>query len=362
MRLGIDGHILDGKYQGSRTWLEALLGRIAALRPQDVFVLYTHEPERHRQRYTAPNIEHRRLPRRGGAPARLLLLWPWLAYRHRLDGLMTQYNAPLFGAGLQIVVIHDILFETHRQFFPAAMGARLRLLTRLSAWRARLVLTVSDFSRASIERVYGLADGRIAVVANGIEPGPAGALPAEVGKGLPFALFVGRLEPRKNLSLLLEALTLLPDPEIRVVVVGREDHSDDRIVTAMRADPRVIHLRDVPDDSLRALYRQARVFVYPSLGEGFGIPVLEALAQGCPVIASTATAIPEVGGDAVNFFEPAAVDAAPTLAGLLDDAFHGRLALDPQAAARQLERYTWDRAAESLAAALEKVSRDVAVR
>jgi glycosyltransferase involved in cell wall biosynthesis len=199
----------------------------------------------------------------------------------------------------------------------------------------------------------------IAVVNNGVDLSAFNSSEASttsITGGLPYGLFVGRLEPRKNLTLALAALRLSPEQAARLVVVGRDDFEDPGVLTQLEAEPRAIHLVDVPDDMLRALYRDAAVLIYPSLGEGFGLPILEALAAGTPVIASDVTAIPETGGSSCHYFSPSAPDAAETVAALFAQAVRGQLEFDAEEAASHLASLSWDRAAEQLVDALRLAS------
>lgn len=355
MRVGVDAHVLDGKYQGSRTWLLELLRRAPALAPDMTFVVYTADPAAAAR--MLPDVEHRHLPS-GGAVRRNVVDLPRAVRRDRLDLLLTQYFSPLARPARNVVVVHDVLFETHPRLFPPGTRWRNRILVRWSARRAGLVVTVSEYSRAQITRVYGLAPARVAVVHNGVAAPADGPplMPTEVPPGTRFLLSVGRLEPRKNVRLLLDAFDLVEDPAARLVVVGRDDFEAPATLDRIARDPRVIHLVDVPDAELATLYRSAAALVFPSLGEGWGIPVLEALAAGTPVIASDRTAVPEAGGPACTYFDPAARDAVPRLAVLLGDALTGVLPFDRRAAAEHVARFGWQAGAEELVRALRSRS------
>lgn len=365
VRVGVDAHVLDGKYQGSRTWLLEILRRAPELAPELTFVVYTADPDAARTLVDHPRVEHREIAS-GGAVGRNLLSWPRAVRRDGLDLLLTQYFSPPRDARRQVVVVHDVLFETHPAHFPARTRWRNRVLVRWSARRAGSVVTVSEYSRREIARAYGRPVERIALVHNGVDPTAARAvpvggdrLPAGVPADRPFLLAVGRLEPRKNLALVLAALRLVDDPDLRLVVVGRDDFEQPATLAALAAEPRAIHLTDVPQDELWALYRNAAAFVFPSLGEGWGIPVLEALAAGTPVIASDVTAIPEAGGDACTYVSPLGEGAPGRLAALLADAAKGTLAFDPEAARRQVASFGWDRSAAELVAALRAAARSL---
>jgi len=353
-RIGVDGHILTGKRQGTRTWLHELLLRVPSLRPDVRFVVYTDDAEALRGVYPAPNVELRPLPH-VPAVVRLLVFWPWAVRRDRLDALLTQYFCPPVPARRQVVVVHDVLFEDFPEFFPPRTRWRNRLLVRLSARRAAQVLTVSEYSRAAIASAYRLPVDDVGVVHNGAAP-PAGGAEHQRDTTAPFVLAVGRLEPRKNTALLLRAFAARRSRGGRLVVVGSPDGESPEVLRALAEQEGVEHLGSVSPEELDELYRTASALVFPSAGEGWGIPVLEALAHGCPVVASDRTAIPEAGGPACTYFDPGAPDAEALLASLVDDALAGTLPHDPGAALAQVRARTWDGSAQELAAALDRWS------
>ncbi|QHT54774.1 glycosyltransferase family 4 protein [Cellulomonas sp. H30R-01] len=364
-RVGVDAHVLDGKFQGTRTWVLETLRRAPALAPDLTFVVYSGDPARTASLLGDVEVEHRVLPP-GGPVGRNLRFWPRAVREDRLDVLVTQYFSPPRYPDRQLVVVHDVLFETHPEFFGRGTRWRNKVLVGWSARRAGTVATVSEYSRSQIARVYRRRAEDVLLVHNGVEPPPptSAALPEQVPAGTRYALMVGRLEPRKNLALALDAFARVADPDVRLVVVGRDDFEDPTTLARLAAEPRAVHLSDVPQDELWELYRRATVFLFPSRGEGWGIPVLEALAVGTPVVASDATAVPEAGGAACTYVDLAAPDAAGAFAAHLTDAFAGRLVLDADAARRHVEAFGWDRSAAELVAALRRAAavRETAAR
>jgi glycosyltransferase involved in cell wall biosynthesis len=305
-----------------------------------------------------PNVEHRRIPVRSPIP-RLLAYWPLAIISHQLDYLLTQYMSPLLFPGKQIVVVHDILFRTHPEFFPFKTRWRNRILTRLSAKRGRGVITVSKYSLDAILDSYRLDPNKITIVPNGWSQVPHSILPVPpVPK--PYALFVGRLEPRKNARQLLDAFDEVRT-DSRLVIVGTPDGERPDTLARIRAAPRVLHLTDVSPGDLAALYQHASVTVMPSLAEGFGLPIIEALANGCPVIAANSAALPEVGGRVATYYDPRSDTAVADLAHLLAEAFAGTVPYDREAVESHLAALDWDRAAHSFVRFVTslKSSRDI---
>ncbi len=353
-RVGVDAHVLDGKFQGSRSFMESVLREIGRQDSRNTYAIYSFDPDRTRAMFPFQNFEHRRIALHAAIP-RLLAFWPWAARRDRLDALFTHYIAPPFGAARQFVLIHDILFESHPQMFPPLLRWRLRLLCRLSAWRAHTIFTVSRYSAAEIVRRYRIPESRIRITPDAADP-PGAPDPdaTRTARGLqPFLLCVGRLEPRKNIALALAASAAARARGMRLVVVGREDFASAQLAQTLAAAPNVVHLRDVPPPLLAALYAHAVALIFPSLGEGFGMPVLEALAHGTPVLASDRTAIPEAGGALARYFDPGATDAETTLAGLIAQAEAGAFRPDPAAVAAHLRAFTWANSAADIIAAVD---------
>ncbi len=201
--IAVDAHVLTGKYQGSRTWLEGVLGELPNVDKLNRYILYSEDPAASRRVCNAPNISHLRMPACSPA-ARLLSFWPKARRRHGFDVLLTQYISPPFLAGPQVVVVHDLLFESHPHFFPLHFRLRSRALVRLSALRARRVLTVSEYTRSELVRRYGLPGERILIAPNAVNVSSRKIQPSPV-QGT-FLLFVGRIEPRKNLPLTARCL------------------------------------------------------------------------------------------------------------------------------------------------------------
>jgi glycosyltransferase involved in cell wall biosynthesis len=359
-RFGIDAHVLTGKHQGSRTVLFELLGQIARKDAENTYLIYSYDPDETRRMFPVPNFEHRPIPVRSPV-LRLLFFWPWARVRDRIDVLLTQYNGPPLYPGRQAIFVHDILFETHPAYFPLAMRWRLKLLTRWSARLAARVFVVSAFSRDEVMARYRLPAGKVTLVRNGFNATRVvqnASAPPSLQSGR-YILCVGRLEPRKNVDLLVRAyrrIVTQPDrSDLKLVLVGRGDFSHQDTVRAIEATAGVIHIQDMDAAALSAAYRHASVFAYPTLAEGFGLPLLEAIAHGVPVVSSNTTALPETGGDLARYFDPTAADAEERLVELLNQALDDPHRPSAAAAARHLEAFDWGRSAEVLIRSLDSI-------
>jgi alpha-1,3-rhamnosyl/mannosyltransferase len=236
---------------------------------------------------------------------------------------------PLFGARKTVVTAYDAIAPRARLLrwkWSVKMHASLRL--------ADAVIAISDSTRADIERLFGVPPERIHVAPLAADeqfvPQSPGAIDALIRRhALPrrYVLYVGTNKPHKNIAALIEAWGNVlaqhdPADDVGLVIAGREDRgarSWRQQFSHVAASLRLHFLTDVDDDELPALYSGALVFVFPSLHEGFGLPPLEAMACGTPVVASNRTSIPEVVGNAGVLVEPAADGIADALRALLAD-------------------------------------------
>lgn len=365
LRIGVDFHAFDGKFQGSRSHLIGLYRAMVTLCPDFEFVFFLEQTETLRALpgFDRPNVRCVRMPH-ANPLVRLGWQLPILRVRHRIDILHTQYVVPLWPARGNAVTIHDILFEKYPEFFTPFFVWRSRWLFRRSARKADMVLTVSEYSRREISDCYGLPPQRIGLLFNAVDHArfhPAqsdesGVLAARGLKNDGYILTVGRIEPRKDHATLLKAYACLGKEAPPLVIVGQRDFGYGAFESALAAMPAGADVRvldDVGDEELAVLLRHAQVFVYPSLAEGFGMPPLEAMASGVPVVTSTSTALPEVVGDAGLTFPPGNVEAlTDCLVALLRDS-----SLRATLVARGLERakaFSWQEGARVLRATFLK--------
>ena len=364
LRLAVDFHVWDGIFQGSRSHL---LGLYAATIPKagDIeFVFFLDDVSglvREHPVFASENVRCVSMPHRNGL-IRLGWQLPRLRQAVHADLMHVQYRLPFWGAHNNFCTIHDVLYETHPQFFSAGFVAQSRVTGRRAARRAVQVLTVSNYSRAEIARIYGLAPSDVVVTCNGVDgtrfyPGEAGA-ETVLGLGLEpgrYLLTVGRLEPRKNHVALVRAYALLVDPPPLVMVGQRDFGFDDvfRSIESLGLSDRVHVLQGVTDAQLPALMRHAMVFVYPAVAEGFGMPVVEAAASGVAVVTSNSTSLPEVAGEGALKVDPHDFRAlAQAMATLIADPAQ-RLAL-AIAGVEHARRFSWGQSADALLNAVRR--------
>jgi len=336
-----------------------LFSRVVAQSPEFEFYLFAEGIEVIRQfssRFSLPNVRLVRMPH-SSPIKRLCWQLSRLQKEHRLNLLHCQYIVPPVLSCPAVVTIHDVLFESHPQYFSRAFTLRSRMLVRFSTSKSAHVFTVSDFSRSQIEHLYKVPSSALTVIPNGVDmnrfrPGADGrelieAFGIQSGS---YILTVGRLEPRKNHLGLLKSYALLRDPKPPLVIAGQKHFGFDEALNYARQSgmEKYLHfLEHVDDEALPALYRHARLFVYPTWAEGFGIPVLEAMASGVPVISSDNTSLPEVVGETGVLVKAGVIQAlASQMQHLLGDpAFAERLSRN---AHERAKLFTWERAADRI--------------
>jgi alpha-1,3-rhamnosyl/mannosyltransferase len=257
----------------------------------------------------------------------------------------------------EVPVIHDLTFRKHPGFVSRRNLVFLRSLIGRIARRASVIVTVSEAMKGEIAQELNVTADRIAVVPNGVDAG-AFADPGPLPEGTPdrYLLFVGTLEPRKNLSNVLAAYALLRhlvEAPPALVVVGGRGWRESGMPEAHELPEGVHQLGYVEHSQLASIYANAEALVFPSLYEGFGLPVIEAMTAGTAVITSRRGGLPEVGADAVLYVDPE--DPESISAGmkeLLEDE-----ALRNDLVAKGIERartFTWSASADALKAALDE--------
>jgi glycosyltransferase involved in cell wall biosynthesis len=271
--------------------------------------------------------------------------------------------APLFCPIPSIITIHDLSFISFPQTFRPHNRAYLSWSTRVSARRASRILAVSEATKQEIVRLLGIAPERIVVTHNACDarfapPDPATLEAFRRRAGLPerFILFLGTLEPRKNLPMLLEAYARIAgSTDAPLIIGGGKGWLYEPIFAkaeALNLGDRVRFVGYIDEQEKPLWYGAATVFAFPSLYEGFGIPPLEAMACGTPVVTSTSSSLPEVVGEAGLTVEPADADAlgAALLRLLADAELRDELR---QRGLRQARRFSWRETAERTLAVYE---------
>ncbi len=281
----------------------------------------------------------------------------------------TAFYAPKNHPGKLVVTIHDISSLTLPHYHTEATRKRSNHGTENAVAYADHIITVSEFSKNELLRYFTLEPEKITVTHSAAKDIFVPCSPEEKKRvrekyGVPedFILFVGSLEPRKNVATLVRAYISLPEPvrkRHRLVIAGGKGWLNAEIDTLLKSSGSsgILRIGYVDEQDLPALYSAAIVSVFPSLYEGFGLPVLEAMACGTPVISSNSSSLPEVGGDAALYFDPHDTNQLKeTLERLLGDEN-----LRAQLSRKGIERarlFSWEKAAQETLGVYEKVYRN----
>jgi glycosyltransferase involved in cell wall biosynthesis len=344
--VAIDADVLGRQRTGDERYVANLLRELAAAPPGGLsYLAVTRHPK-----LVPTGVRAVPLPARS---QELRVAWtlPRLLNRLRPALAHFQYVVPPLWRGPSVVTVHDLSFERQPQFMRPAERLNFRLMVPPSVRRAEVVLTVSQWSKDDIVERYGVPADRVVVTPNGVDPRFAATGP-RVERDRPYLLLVGGVQPRKDPQVAVEALRDLP--EFDLLLAGPLLHGVDRVrdlAVRLGVAPRVHLLGHVGDDDLPALYRGASCLLLPSRYEGFGLPVLEAMACGTPVVAARATSIPEVAGDA-------AVLVPPGDAGALADGVRAALSRRDVLVAAGLARvgaFSWAETARRTAAVYRSV-------
>lgn len=359
IHIGLNAHLLAAQAGYRSAGINGYIYNLLAALPEaDPALRYTVLVGRQAQPPAHARLRVRRWPGSTEAPLRRLLweqiVQPWALARTWPDLVHAlAFAGPLISPRPQVVTVYDLSFVHYPALLPAARRAYLRLATRWTCRRARRVIAISDSTARDLTATFGIPADRIDVAVPGVSAVFRPLPPEEVAafrraKGLPerFLLFVGTLEPRKNLPVLLRAYAALPEAEraqVPLILGGGRGWMYDEIFQTIEAHGLVgaVHLPGyLAAEELPLWYNAAEAFVYPSVFEGFGLPVVEALACGTPVLVSDVSSLPEAAGDTGYRLPPDDVAAwTDALAHVLRDASWRESAA--QKGVAHAARFTW---------------------
>jgi glycosyltransferase involved in cell wall biosynthesis len=323
MRIAIDAHQIGHRRSGSETYTYNLLRHLGHLEPNgDRYVAYLDGPQALDGITLWPHLIKKPIPT-SISHLRFGLFYPLESWRNSFDVLHSQFSVPPFLRARSVLTVYDLAFERFPQFFDAKQLLQMKVLMPWSCRRADHIITISEFSKRDLVETYRVEPERITVT----YPGPSeNCQPLDQGQAQdrlreaygidpPFILYVGNLEPRKNLSRLLEAFAELKRKDLiedKLVIVGQKAWRYDGIFETLRKnslEQRVILTGYVPSVALPAFYNAASLLMYPSLFEGFGLPVVEAMACGTPVITSLGSSLEEIADGAAVLVDPYSVSS-----------------------------------------------------
>lgn len=321
--MGINAHLLAGeagyRQAGIHQYIAQVIRHLPGAEGQLRYMIFTQQGE------SLGRADLIMRPSRWPTERRLVrivweqLIWPWLAQPYGLDLLHSMaFVTPLVVSCPTVVTVYDLSFKHYPETFPRGQRWYLQSQTARSVRQARRVITISESGRQDVHRFFNVPLEQIDVVYPGVGDEFRPFPPAVVQqfcqqKGLPdrFILHVGTLQPRKNIPILLEALARLNRPDISLVLVGGKGWLFEEIfarVERLGLQAQVIFTGYVPAEELPLWYNAASLLLFPSLYEGFGMPIVEAMACGTPVIAAATSSIPEAVGEAGLLFAPQAAE------------------------------------------------------
>ena len=364
-------YLLPGKIEGTGRFTLELMSRLVHMRPDYTFyLLYDREQEAYM--IEAPNVQHHVI----WPPARHPALWfvwghmqlPFFLKKNKIDLYIgTEGFVPLRGKPKTISVIHDLNFEHIQTQLPwSALWYYKHMYPRYAKACTRVV-TVSQYSASDIANTYGIEQDKISVVYNAASElfMPVNADEKQktiqlITGGKPYFVYLGSVNPRKNIVGLLRAFEKYKSTssdEIKLVIVGNTMHGNSALDTFMAG---MKHINDViftgylHNDSMIEALASAEALVYVPLFEGFGIPVIEAMKCGVPVIASNVTSLPEVAGDAALLVQPNDTEAIAQCMFELRTNPQKRLSLI-QAGFNRAKTFSWEKSAMQLAQIVDSI-------
>ena len=371
LRIAIDIRDLQIAKTGAKTYLEELCHALPKVAPQHTFIFL--QPAW--QLPKGKTVLHKIL-------GHVAFFWwkeielPLLAWLNNCDIIFcTDYTVPLFSSAKTIPVFHDANFWANPQQYNRIWRLLITIFAVSAAKKSACVVTVSNFSRKEIVKYTHIPQEKIIPIPNAPKTATHTQLSSEETKhilkkynlnpNIPIILHVGVLEKRKNLPRLIQAFAQflnMVDNLYQLVLVGQpgpKKNLDDSV--AIKSTIQQLKLHEhvhlsgyIADEDLAALYQSASIFAFPSLREGFGIPVLEAFHHDVPVMASNSSALPEVVGDAALLFDPLDITMiAETMFQLATD--HALRQQLMERSKQQTQLYTWEKTAQQLVELFESV-------
>ncbi len=296
---------------------------------------------------------------------------PFYLYTHRPKPdvfFSPTHYAPRFCPSPVVIAIMDLSYFHFPEMFKKSDLYQLKHWTTYSIKKATRVLAISQATKNDIIKHYHLNPGKIVVTYPGLKaPGKGDSnsdsdmetTRKKYGISNEYLLFVGTIQPRKNIARLIQAFSMLQSKNIDLVLVGKKGWLYEEILEAPKkfeVEDRVKFLDFVPDADLPILYRGALCFILPSLYEGFGLPVLEAMANDCPVITSNVSSLPEVAGDAAILVDPESIESIKEgIERLLNDKKLREELIEK--GRQQVKKFSWEKCARETLAVLEEVGR-----
>ncbi|MBU1126625.1 glycosyltransferase family 4 protein [Patescibacteria group bacterium] len=364
MRIGIDARFFGPKTGGGGIgrYVAELVTHLQEIDHQNEYVIFLRKENFHECVITNRRF-FKQLMDVPWYTIREQLLLPNFVRRARVDFMhYPHWNVPIFSTTPFLVTIHDlILIEDRKSAHATTKGALVhgfkyagfRTVIESAIHRSRHIISISNYSKQSVLNHFGIKEKKISVIPNGIIPAKTAKNVSfsKLGVFEPYFLYVGSAYPHKNLHTMLDAFAKFTqnDQYTQLVIAGRRDvfsQELERYAKAQNISSEQLRFIDFPtDEEVAALYKSARLFIFPSRLEGFGLPPLEAMSHGTPVAAAQASSLPEVLGKAAWYFDP---DDSSALARLMQQATDNpeMMATKVTEGLHQSSTFTWLQTAE----------------
>jgi glycosyltransferase involved in cell wall biosynthesis len=331
MKVAIDVHSIGTQAGGNETFYRQLLQGLQSDGSPNRYTLFYTRAEAASSLQLDDRFAWKQIP--SDPVRRICFSLPRMLSAVQPNVFHGQYILPPRMKTRSVLTIHDLAHERYPQFSPLLEGFRMRKLVPWSARRADHIITVSEYSARDIERLYGIPRSRITVAyqapAERFRPRDKQNCRAHLehayGIRQPFLLYVGRLQARKNLVRLVEAFARVRSrhPDLILVMVGKPDLHYEKLlarIDELRLKEVVVFPGYISGDDLPLFYNAAELFVFPSIFEGFGLPVMESMASGLPTITSAGSCLEEIVGGGGLLIDPMSVDSiADAITRLLEN-------------------------------------------
>jgi glycosyltransferase involved in cell wall biosynthesis len=327
-RIGIDARFYGPENKGLGRYTKEVVDRILARDGQNEYVIFLNPDNFENFQSASPRVKKVLVKVRWYTLAEQIIM-PFLIWKEKVDLMhFLHFNVPLFIRKRFIVTIHDLILTRHPTQRASTLSPWIYTLKNLAyktviksaVKRAKKIIAVSKYTKDDITKQFKVSADKIAVIYEGISSTLKSAarntgqiddknVVLKYNIDTPYLLYVGSAYPHKNLEILIDTLPKLKEknPELKLVLVGEEDYFYKRIkkyAAGFSQGQDIIFPGFIPDNQLISFYRLAHAYVFPSLHEGFGLPPLEAMQQGCVVASSNRTCLPEILGEAVLYFDP----------------------------------------------------------
>jgi len=383
-RIGIDARFYGPIGKGLGRYTKEVVDRVIKLDEQNEYVIFLSR-ENFAEFKTANPKVRKVLSRARWYTLAEQILMPYLIFRENLDLMhFPHFNVPVFCPVKFIVTIHDLILTKYPSQRATTLGPLFyklkhflyKVVINSAVKKSTKIITVSEFTKSDIIKQFNIKDDKIVVtcegVADNLKNAVSGNTESVLGKyeiKKPFLLYVGNAYPHKNLEKLIEVFSktdafpmkegeegindfkspytpFVKGGKLTLVLVGKDDYFYNRVKDFAKRflSSNIIFPGFVPDYDLSVLYRQAVAYIFPSLYEGFGLPPLEAMAAGCPVISSNAASMPEILDDSALYFDPTSTDDMEKKIRLIvsDEKLRKELIVKGN---ERIKKYSWDECA-----------------